>query len=581
MQELSKATKMLSLEEAIEKFSGEESFCLRKDFCPLLRQVLRKERELKAENEKLTEIFEFATLEFEKRNRKIAFLEEELKKRDTTIKEKRCENELLKRRLLELEARNNLLNKMVFGKKSEKKEGEKFPDVESKRRGATRGHTGYGRKIPENLEEREEIIDLPEEKKFCSHCGKPYIEIGLEEVSSEVCIEKRYYLKRIKRKVYKKTCNCQGPIVTTPAPPKIIPKGKFSIDFWVDVLINKFRNHLPVERQVLEMKEYGLDVPTGTIFGGLKKIDSLYLEPLYEAMGRNLREAHHWYADESGWHLFVKINDKENYNWLMWVFISKDIVFFVLHPTRSAKVPCKTLFDIEPEEIKMIEGPLISPKEKKIMNVDKFSSYKMLKGLGLVELAFCWAHQRREFIDLKTKYSELSSWAEEWIERIGNLYYINNERIKYTPEDSLFREYDQKLREKLNEIYSLINREYNHPAQTAVMNSMKEHWKGLTLFVNNPEIAMDNNLAERMLRPMVLGRKNYWGNHSLWAGKLTAAMFSIIQTCLMHEISPRAYLTYYLTECAKRGSTPSEDEIEAFLPPKLNESIKTKLKSFG
>jgi len=228
-----------------------------------------------------------------------------------------------------------------------------------------------------------------------------------------------------------------------------------------------------------------------------------------------------------------------------------------------------------------VKGPIANPKEKKIMNVDKFSSYNMLKGLGLVELAFCWAHQRREFIDLKTKYPELSSWAEEWIERIANLYHINNERIKYSPEDSLFREYDQKLREKSNEIYSLINMEYSHPAQTAIMNSMKEHWKGLTLFVDNPEIPMDNNLAERMLRPMVLGRKNCWGNHSLWARELTAAMFSIIQTCLMHNISSRAYLTYYLTESIKRGSLPSEDEIKLSLPPKLNESIKTKLKSFG
>jgi len=116
----------------------------------------------------------------------------------------------------------------------------------------------------------------------------------------------------------------------------------------VDTLINKYKNHLPVERQVAEMREYGLIVPTGTIFGGLKKIHSLYLEPLYSAMGRNLREAHHFHADESGWHLFVKIDDKGNYNWFMWVFISKDIVLFVLDPTRSARVPCKCLFDIEP-----------------------------------------------------------------------------------------------------------------------------------------------------------------------------------------------------------------------------------------
>ena len=111
----------------------------------------------------------------------------------------------------------------------------------------------------------------------------------------------------------------------------------------------------------------------------------------------------------------------------------------------------------------MIKGSIVNPRKKKIMNVDKFSSYKMLKRLGLVELAFCWAHQRREFIDLEIKYPELSSWAKEWLERIGTLYYINNERIKYNSQDPLFKEYEHKLREKLDEISSLVNREYSHP----------------------------------------------------------------------------------------------------------------------
>ncbi|GAH49413.1 unnamed protein product, partial [marine sediment metagenome] len=175
---------MPSVKEVIGKLST-SFFCSEKDSCPPLQQASREGKELKAENEKLREIFEFATLEFEKRNKKIAFLEGKFEEKDTTIKELRGENELLKRRLQQLEARNNLLNKMVFGKKSEKKESEE-PDVTiSKKRGATGGHTGHGRKIPENLPEREKIIDLPKEKKFCSFCGKPYIEIGLEEVSSE------------------------------------------------------------------------------------------------------------------------------------------------------------------------------------------------------------------------------------------------------------------------------------------------------------------------------------------------------------------------------------------------------------
>jgi len=456
---------------------------------------------------------------------------------------------------------------MLFGKKGEDRGRGGF-SAKGKRRGAVKGHQGYGRKIPENLPEREEVIDLPDEEKFCPFCGSPYMETGLEEISCEVSVEKIYYLKRLKRKVYKKTCPCPHPIITAGPPPKLIPKGKFSLEFWVDVLINKYCNHLPIERQVSEMREYGLDISTGTVFGGLKKIFYLYLQGLYEAMSRAIREACHIHADESGWRLFAKVDGKGNCSWFMWVYISKDIVLFVLHPTRSAKVPCKSLFDMEIEEVKMLGVPLVD--SKKIMSVDKFSAYKMLERLGLVELAFCWSHQRREFIDLKSRSPQLSNWAEEWIERIATLYHINNERIKHNPETPLFKEYDQKLREELKGVYCLINTEYSHPARDAIMNSMKRHWRGLTLFVDNPQIPMDNNLAERALRPMVLGRKNYWGNHSFWAGELTAAMFSIVQTCILHGISPRAYLTYYLKECVKRGSVPSENEIKAFLPHKLN-----------
>ena len=111
---------MPSVKEVIGKLST-SFFCSEKDSCTSLQQALREGRELKAENEKLREIFEFATLEFEKRNEKIAFIEGKLEEKDTTIKEKRYENELLQKRIQQLEARNNLLTKMVFGKKSEKK----------------------------------------------------------------------------------------------------------------------------------------------------------------------------------------------------------------------------------------------------------------------------------------------------------------------------------------------------------------------------------------------------------------------------------------------------------------------------
>ncbi len=81
-----------------------------------------------------------------------------------------------------------------------------------------------------------------------------------------------------------------------------------------------------------------------------------------------------------------------------------------------------------------------------------------------------------------------------------------------------------------------------------------------------------------MLREPVFGRKNYSGNHSPRAAELTGAMCSPIQTCIINDISPRAYLTYYFEECTKRGKAPSEDEIDSFLPNKLSLEIKEKLR---
>jgi len=79
----------------------------------------------------------------------------------------------------------------------------------------------------------------------------------------------------------------------------------------------------------------------------------------------------------------------------------------------------------------------------------------------------------------------------------------------------------------------------------------------------------------------VLGRKNYYGTRSRWASELSAAMFSIVQTCQMNDISPRAYLDYYFSECENRGAAPSETEIESFLPHKLTDEMKEKLRVAG
>jgi transposase len=267
--------------------------------------------------------------------------------------------------------------------------------------------------------------------------------------------------------------------------------------------------------------------------------------------------------------------------WYMWGFKSESVTAFVLDATRSASVPAKTLLGIT--DITQIKEPIEIPEEKmKIVNVDRYSAYKMLANLGLVLLAYCWAHVRRDFTDIQKKYPKehkLLKWAEEWLVTIAELYRMNNQRVKHPPGSEIFLEYDSRLRRGIHEIEEKINVEIKaaedhvHEAGLKAMISMKNHWKGLIIFVDNPEIPMDNNRMENGIRPCALGRNNYIGNHSYWGGELSACMYSIIQTCKQNNINPRAYLQYYLEKCIEKNADMSREKINSLLPGKLKDNL--------
>src|SRR5205823_572275 len=108
-----------------------------------------------------------------------------------------------------------------------------------------------------------------------------------------------------------------------------------------------------------------------------------------------------------------------------------------------------------------------------------------------------------------------------------------------------------------------------------VLTSLQEHWSGLTLFVDDPRIPMDNNLSERRLRGPALGRKNYYGSGALWSGRLAATLFSILATLQLWQINPRLWFHGYLQSCAEAGGQAPRD-IEPFLPWNLSGDIRAK-----
>ena len=108
-----------------------------------------------------------------------------------------------------------------------------------------------------------------------------------------------------------------------------------------------------------------------------------------------------------------------------------------------------------------------------------------------------------------------------------------------------------------------------HPERAKLLKSLQAHWAGLTLFVDHPDVPMDNNSAERLMRNPVLGRKNFYGSRSLWSGHLAADLFSILHTLELWQINPRRWLTGYLQACAEAGNLP---DLTPFLPWSMDEA---------
>jgi transposase len=298
------------------------------------------------------------------------------------------------------------------------------------------------------------------------------------------------------------------------------------------------------------------------VTGGLKKMGPLF-KPIYESLKERLRKQDHWHGDETRWLVFAKKEGKVGHRWMLWVIHSRETAVYLLDPTRAHDVPEKALGD----------------EAQGVMTVDRYSAYKAMKQVkeGKIVLAYCWAHVRRDFLDVVRSWPKHEEWGFAWVRRIGLLYKRNKERVQALSQPSLFKVKDEQLREHIKEMAAQRDKELADPgideARRKVLESLNEHWGGLTVFLDRPNVPLDNNQAERDLRGPVVGRKNYYGSGSQWAGELAAMLFSVVETLELWNINPRTWLTAYLEECARAGGKPPADH-KPFLPWNMTQERK-------
>jgi transposase len=182
-------------------------------------------------------------------------------------------------------------------------------------------------------------------------------------------------------------------------------------------------------------------------------------------------------------------------------------------------------------------------------------------------------HVRRDFLRVAQSWPDQGSWALDRVSQIGRLYQLNAARLNVRDDAAAFATADGALRAAVTEFGERGQaelREANlHPARQKVLASLGDHWSGLTVFVEHPEVPMDNNTAERSQRGPVVGRKNYYGSGSVWSGELAAMLFSLFQTLCLWRLNPRLWLTSYLQACAEAGGQVPAC-VDQFLPWKAS-----------
>lgn len=483
---------------------------------------------------------------------------------------------VLKEQVRTLKAQIVDLKHRLFGKKAEKNainkknEGQCKDSRKKNPRGQRKGARGHGRVLLTNLPVIEEDVPLTGTQDQCPKCGKETIDSAKTEDSEVLEVEVRAYRRRYRRKQSFSSCNCGilPGIITAPIPNRLIPKGKLGISVWVMLLLNKYLYSIPTYRSLEIFKNYGLKIPQGTVTGGLQKLMPLF-SPVVEAIKEHILNGSHWHADETRWMVFSEVEGKTGYVWMLWMNRSSSAVVFDLDPFRTSEVPKRFFGD----------------NAKGILVCDRYSGYKKLsKDIPGIILAFYWAHVRRDFLEIGRARSQLKVWALDWVERIGSLYHLNSLRLQALEQNKGFTVQDNALRKEVAKLVNLIDKDIKDKNLTeearAIVKSLKNHWEGLTIFVEKPEIPMDNNIAENAVRTPCVGRKNYYGSGSVWSGKFSALMYSILMTLKYSKINPHVWLTSYLKSCAENSNQAPED-LTGYLPWSMNEDQLSKFKLGG
>ena len=413
------------------------------------------------------------------------------------------------------------------------------------------GKKGHGRRpLPADLPRHriEHAIDPAE--LTCPCCSKPRVKIG-EEVSEQLDYTPAslFVIEHVRPKFACRQCE-EGGVATAPKPAEgqVIDKGLPGPGLVAHVITSKYADHQPLYRQEAMLARHGVEIARSTMCGWMQAAADL-LAPLVALMALQVRQSKVIHTDDTPVPVQAPGSGKTKTGRL-WVYIGN-----ADHPY--------TVFDYTPSRSR--DGPRNWLKDYTgYLQADAFGGYDGIYAGGDVIEVACWAHARRKFYDARTSDSARSHQALATIRLLYDverdakekeLDAVQRHTLRQERSQPLLRQLRQWLQAQRDEVLP------KSPMGTAITYALN-NWDALMRYTSDGALAIDNNIAERAIRPITIGRKNYLTLGSDTGGRTAAVLYSLVASAKRHGLDPFVYLRDILATIA---NTPVS-QLGQFLP---------------
>lgn len=414
--------------------------------------------------------------------------------------------------------------------------------------------------LPENIEIEVIDKDLPETKRICDQCGGEMTEIGVDIDRKVKLVPAKFIIVETRTHSYKcvecdKT-NAKSRIVRPEADKPVIPNGNATAEAIAYIATEKYVMHSPLYRLEQQLNASGISLSRQTMSNWLLKSTELYFEPIWKRMREKLLEEEILHADETTLQVLQEPGRKAQSKSYMWLYrtgkeAKQQLVLYDYQETREAKHPKAFL-----------EG------FKGYLHTDGYSGYHNLS--SDIRVVGCLAHARRNFTDavdvIRNEEKRSASPAMIGIAYFDKLFEIERKIAALPPDERKLKRQELSL-PVLNDLRNWVAK-LNAPPKSLLgkaANYVISQWSWLTAWLEDGRLEISNNLAERSIKPFVIGRKNFLFANTPSGARSSAILFSMIQTAKENGLNPFRYLAWVLKNAPYLNMSDPAD-VDALLP---------------